>query len=39
MTTRRTLLAPIDGWVLPLGEVPDEVFASGLAGDGVAIDP
>ena len=33
------LLAPLAGWVLPLAEVPDPVFAGGLAGDGVAIDP
>jgi multiphosphoryl transfer protein len=33
------LLAPLSGWVLPLAEVPDPVFAQGLAGDGVAIDP
>ena len=31
--------APLDGWALPLGEVPDEVFAAAMAGDGVAIDP
>jgi phosphoenolpyruvate-protein phosphotransferase len=34
-----TLLAPFPGWCMPLGEVPDEVFAQGLAGDGVAVDP
>ncbi len=33
------LLAPLSGWVLPLDEVPDAVFAGGMAGDGVAIDP
>lgn len=33
------LVAPLAGWVLPLAEVPDEVFASAMAGDGVAIDP
>ncbi len=33
------LLAPLAGWVLPLAEVPDPVFAGALAGDGVAIDP
>jgi phosphoenolpyruvate-protein phosphotransferase len=31
--------APLAGWVLALAEVPDEVFAGGMAGDGVAIDP
>ncbi len=33
------LLAPLAGYALPLDEVPDPVFAQGLAGDGVAIDP
>ena len=33
------LLAPLAGWVLPLTEVPDPVFAGAMAGDGVAIDP
>ncbi len=31
--------APLAGWALPLSDVPDEVFAAGMAGDGVAIDP
>lgn len=34
-----TLSAPLSGPVLTLGEVPDEVFASGAMGDGLAIDP
>ncbi len=33
------LVAPLAGWVLPLAEVPDPVFAAATAGDGVAIDP
>lgn len=33
------LNAPMSGWVLPLSEVPDPVFAQGLAGRGYAIDP
>lgn len=33
------LLAPLKGWVAPLSEVPDEVFAGRMLGDGVAIDP
>jgi phosphoenolpyruvate-protein phosphotransferase len=33
------LRAPLAGWCLPLGEVPDPVFAQRMAGDGVAIDP
>ncbi|MGY2964285.1 phosphoenolpyruvate-protein phosphotransferase [Pseudomonas sp. TE36184] len=34
-----TLGAPLSGPVLALGNVPDEVFASGAMGDGLAIDP
>ncbi|MDE2251568.1 MAG: PTS glucose transporter subunit IIA, partial [Gammaproteobacteria bacterium] len=33
------LVAPLAGWAMPLAEVPDPVFAGGMAGDGVAIDP
>src|SRR5579862_5442807 len=33
------LAAPLAGWLLPLAEVPDPVFAGAMAGDGVAIDP
>lgn len=33
------LSVPLAGWVSPLEEVPDEVFASHMMGDGVAIDP
>ena len=33
------LLAPVSGRVLELSSVPDEVFATKLAGDGVAIEP
>ena len=33
------VLAPIDGTVVELEAVPDEVFAQKMAGDGVAIDP
>lgn len=33
------VLAPIDGWLCALAEVPDEAFAAGMVGDGVAIDP
>ncbi|NCC24503.1 MAG: PTS glucose transporter subunit IIBC, partial [Deltaproteobacteria bacterium] len=33
------LLAPLSGRMVPLAEVPDEVFARKLAGDGVSIDP
>src|SRR5262245_18561635 len=34
-----TLKAPLSGWVMPLAEVPDPVFADGMMGEGVAIDP
>jgi glucose-specific phosphotransferase system IIA component len=37
--TEVTILAPIDGKVVDLEQVPDEVFAQKMAGDGVAIDP
>lgn len=33
------VLAPVSGRTVPLKKVPDEVFASGMAGDGVAIVP
>jgi multiphosphoryl transfer protein len=41
MTAVRTvrLLAPLAGWSTPLDEAPDQVFASRLLGDGLAIDP
>lgn len=33
------VLAPVTGQAVPLGEVPDEVFAEGMAGEGGAIVP
>lgn len=33
------VLAPISGKAVPLSEVPDEVFAEGMAGEGGAIVP
>jgi glucose-specific phosphotransferase system IIA component len=36
---RISVLAPLDGEVVALENVPDEVFAQKMAGDGVAIDP
>ena len=33
------LRSPLSGWCMPLAEVPDPVFAGGMMGDGVAIDP
>lgn len=35
----REIKAPVDGEVVALSEVKDEVFSQGLAGDGVAIRP
>lgn len=31
--------APMAGWLMPLEDVPDPVFAQRMLGDGVAIDP
>lgn len=33
------VLAPVTGKVVPLKEVPDEVFSEGMAGEGAAILP
>ena len=33
------LVAPFAGWLTPLEEVPDPVFAERMMGDGVAVDP
>jgi len=33
------MLAPVTGRAVPLSEVPDEVFAEGMAGEGGAIVP
>jgi glucose-specific phosphotransferase system IIA component len=33
------VLAPLDGTVVTLERVPDEVFAQKMAGDGLAIEP
>ncbi len=34
-----TLYAPLEGEIVPLDQVPDETFASGLLGQGFAIKP
>ncbi|MGG3194934.1 beta-glucoside-specific PTS transporter subunit IIABC [Priestia aryabhattai] len=34
-----TISAPFSGKVIPLSNVPDEVFSSGAMGEGLAIDP
>ena len=36
---KKSLYAVASGKLLPLSAVPDEAFASGLLGDGYAIDP
>ena len=33
------LLAPIDGKVVDLTKIPDDIFAEKMAGDGIAIEP
>lgn len=33
------IVAPLSGRILPLAEIPDEVFSQGVLGDGVGIDP
>lgn len=34
-----TLTVPVEGWLAPLTEAPDPVFAEAMMGDGVLIDP
>lgn len=38
-TGRLTVLSPLAGTLVPLGEVPDATFAKGVVGHGLAIDP
>ena len=33
------LTAFLDGKVIPIAEVPDQLFSAGIMGDGVAIEP
>lgn len=37
--TEEVIFSPLDGELIPLEEVPDEAFAEGLLGDGIAIKP
>jgi multiphosphoryl transfer protein len=37
--TRLVLASPLAGWSSPPEEIPDEVFAQRMLGDGVAVDP
>ena len=39
VNTGYRLLAPLAGGVVPLDQVPDPMFALGMMGDGVAIEP
>ncbi|WP_130865538.1 glucose PTS transporter subunit IIA [Acidipropionibacterium timonense] len=34
-----TVLSPLEGKALPITEIPDPVFSTGVVGQGVAIDP
>lgn len=34
-----TLTAPISGFLIPIDQVPDPVFAEKMVGDGISIDP
>lgn len=34
-----SIAAPVNGKMVPLKEVPDPVFADGIMGEGIAIDP
>ena len=38
-TVVATILAPVDGVIVPLEQVPDPVFSKGIVGPGVGIDP
>ncbi|MBU8571156.1 beta-glucoside-specific PTS transporter subunit IIABC [Bacillus subtilis] len=38
-TNEETVYAPFSGKVIPLSNVPDEVFSSGAMGQGLAIEP
>ena len=37
--SRNLLVAPLSGKVIPLAEIPDQVFSQGILGAGVGIDP
>lgn len=37
--SERLVLSPMAGWLAPLAEVPDQAFAGGMVGEGVAVDP
>ena len=33
------IVSPVSGEAVPMSQVPDEVFAEGMAGEGVAVVP
>lgn len=37
--TRKIIKSPLSGKIFPLTEVRDEIFSSGVLGDGIAIEP
>ncbi|MDO5093234.1 MAG: phosphoenolpyruvate--protein phosphotransferase [Propionibacteriaceae bacterium] len=39
LTTQVSLRAPLTGVMVPIGDVPDPVFAKKMVGDGFSIDP
>jgi multiphosphoryl transfer protein len=39
LQTEVRLLAPMSGYLMAIGQVPDPVFAQKMVGDGIAIDP
>lgn len=34
-----TLVAPLSGKIVPIDQVPDDVFSQKMLGDGIAVDP
>lgn len=38
-TDPNTIYAPLSGRVIPLEEIPDQTFASGIMGKGIGIEP
>jgi len=36
---KREILSPVDGQVVDIADVPDEVFSQKMVGDGVAVNP
>lgn len=38
-TESNIVYAPVEGNVIPMEEIPDEIFASGVLGEGVGIEP